>query len=446
MHSRPTSRPIVATVSLWILPVLFLLDTALAAWGRWRPVGQVEYGLLTAFSLWLLTGFLALYPRTRFALGIRWREIVLLALSTGLSWLCLELGAHLAESHMRPTAPHHTRGENLHNIHHPDPTHIRGITGPSHFTTGPNCVRAQTTPEPAQDIRILAIGGSTTECVYLDDSETWPALSQERVTKTRGIEDVWIGNVGISGFYTKDHIRFVADSPLMKGTNVLIVQPGINDLWRFLAGEEDHTNFVRFEGSAGIGSPDVAESPQPYRPVWTRSRVIQLFHTLRADPPPPEAQEGVGGAEYAIRREKRATADVTAELPDLTEGVRAYRQRILTMIERARSRNIALLFTTQPVLWRSDLPSEEAAQCWFGWLEDERYLTLGALRSAMDLYNAALLDVCAEANVPCVDLSSMNGKSAWFYDDCHFTEAGAEEVARLVSPGLAQLLGQPPVD
>ncbi len=32
-----------------------------------------------------------------------------------------------------------------------------------------------------------------------------------------------------------------------------------------------------------------------------------------------------------------------------------------------------------------------------------------------------------------VDLSSLNGQPQYFCDDCHFTEAGAREVARIVA-------------
>ena len=50
----------------------------------------------------------------------------------------------------------------------------------------------------------------------------------------------------------------------------------------------------------------------------------------------------------------------------------------------------------------------------------------------MDAYDEALMTVCTEMNVACADLSSMNGSPEYFYDDCHFTEAGAAEVARLL--------------
>ena len=50
----------------------------------------------------------------------------------------------------------------------------------------------------------------------------------------------------------------------------------------------------------------------------------------------------------------------------------------------------------------------------------------------MDAYNEALMTECTEMGVVCADLSSMNGNPDYFYDDCHFTESGATEVAHLL--------------
>lgn len=433
-HTAP--RPIHSALAILIVPGLAFVDTALAFLGGWRPEGQIEHLLLAAFSLWISFGIVFLAPTARRRLGGLWRELLLLTIVASVGWSVLEATAHYLEGMLQPTAPFHTRGADMRVIHHPDPEHIRGITGPSAFTTGSDGVRPATPSASNPTIRVLCIGGSTTECVYLDDAETWPALVGQQLGR-----DVWVGNVGISGFYTQDHLHFLQHAPLLRSSNALIVQPGINDLWRFLAGEEDHTDFGRFESTEENPHPHDMR-PAPYRPLWTRSRLIQLFHTLRADPPPVEVREGIGGQEYQIRREKRAHAVLTDQLPDLSEGLAGYRNRLLEIINICVKSDVPVLFTTQPVLWRDDLSHEDASLCWFGWLPDGRYLSLGALRAAMDRYNEVLRETCREAGVPFVDLSPMNGDPRWFYDDCHFTEAGAVEVARRIAPELSTLIGE----
>ena len=433
---------------LWLPPAVVLIDTVLGlAFGHWRPVGEVETGLLALFAAWLASSAILLRPSARTRLGGLWRELLVLAVICTLGWTGLEFGARYVHGLYRPQAPFHTRGGHIDYTRTIEAADVRGIEGVSHFTTGPRGIRAPHPPEPGA-MQVLCIGGSTTECVYLDDPETWPSLLDQNLSESLPGTKLWVGNVGISGFHTREHLAFVRSSPLLKRCRVLVVQPGINDLWRYLAQEESYTDFTRFAETLPDITPETEEpdAPAPAPPIvvrsplWTHSWVIQLFHTLRAAPPPLENQEGIGGIEYRIRRERRAAAELTQDLPDLTVGLSGYQERIRAIIDICRERNVRVAFTTQPVLWRDDLPPDEAALCWFGWLPDGRYLTLGALRTAMDAYNAALMETCAEADVPCVDLSAMNGEPRWFYDDCHFTEAGAAEVATRVAPAVAKLL------
>lgn len=63
-------------------------------------------------------------------------------------------------------------------VFRPQPSIMPGISGDSNFYTNSNGVRGDEFTD--QDTyRIMAIGGSTTECAYLDQPETWTHLLQE---------------------------------------------------------------------------------------------------------------------------------------------------------------------------------------------------------------------------------------------------------------------------
>lgn len=445
-HNDTQGHAGLGALALWLVPAVCIIDSAVAFASGWRPVGDIEHGLLLCFTIWLAGAGLLLSGRARRCIGGHGRELILAATLTVIGWSGLEYAAHLAEASLHPEIPFHTRGRLLHDTLHTDPTTMPGITQTAQYTTGPDGIRAAAPPEPEQSVRVLCIGGSTTECVYLDDRETWPALLERQVSDVLSAGPVWIGNVGISGFYTRDHLRFIQESSVMAQIDGIVIQPGINDLWRYLAREEDRTDGTRFRPAPAAAPVTVPPPPDPYRPVWSRSWLIQLFHTLRAEPPPEETQEGIGGREYTIRREKRATATFTDVIPDLANGLQGYRTRLEAIIDACTERGVKIVFTTQPVIWRDDLPPDVAARCWFGWLDDGRYLTLGALRVAMDQYNDVLMETCRDAGVPCVDLSPMNGIADYYYDDCHFNNRGAAEVASRVAPALAKLLAAPVSD
>jgi hypothetical protein len=65
----------------------------------------------------------------------------------------------------------------------PDPDVMPGVSGSSHYRINSLGIRGD---EPALggQYRTLCVGGSTTECLYLDDTETW--VLQERLSRSWG--------------------------------------------------------------------------------------------------------------------------------------------------------------------------------------------------------------------------------------------------------------------
>ena len=56
------------------------------------------------------------------------------------------------------------------------------------------------------DYRILAVGGSTTECLFLDQDESWPAVLQRLLNGIGDEPHVWVGDIGVSVRATKHHV------------------------------------------------------------------------------------------------------------------------------------------------------------------------------------------------------------------------------------------------
>ena len=76
------------------------------------------------------------------------------------------------------------------------------------------------------------------------------------------------------------------------------------------------------------------------------------------------------------------------------------------------------------------------------WGRAADYYTLEALAEAMDRYNQTLLAVCRERAVECLDAASLIPATTRFmYDDAHFTDAGARELATRIA---AYLMESPP--
>ena len=123
----------------------------------------------------------------------------------------------------------------------PSPAVLSGVSDPAHFTINARGIRGRDLPEgPAY--RVLAVGGSSTECALLDDKKAWPAMLEARLPPTAMRQDVWVGNVGRSGMNSRDHVVHVKYLPReYRHIDAILVLAGVNDLTVALAQEGHYT-------------------------------------------------------------------------------------------------------------------------------------------------------------------------------------------------------------
>ena len=101
-------------------------------------------------------------------------RLALILVSGLLAVAALELVLRLAapaDEGCRVWPPH------LETTLHPRPEIMPGVEGPSRFRVNSRGLRGDEPPE-GDAHRVLCVGGSTTECLYLDQEESWPGLLQ----------------------------------------------------------------------------------------------------------------------------------------------------------------------------------------------------------------------------------------------------------------------------
>jgi len=400
------ARALLRSVPALLVPGLIVLDTAVAALRGWKPLVPSERWVpLAAGILGLVVLALALVPRLRRA--HRWLTPRLAAVLIGPFALVLA-----AEAWFRHTAPgFHLRPPGTHMVFDVPPGILPGISGATDFTINSHGYRGPDLPADHTAYRIFCIGGSTTESLYQDDTECWPQLVMDRLDRRAGARPAWVASSGISGFATRHHLRFVETSPLLDHVDCLLLLVGVNDLQEGLKGDRVH-------------------------PRWTRSAVLRkarslFLHGVGAD----MRIEDRTATGYPRRRALRQRAPKVA-LPDLAEPLHEFTSNVERIVAVLRRRGVRPIFLTQPVLWRADLPEEERRLLWFGGTKDTTYVDVAGLREGMDLYNEALRATCRRLGADCIDLDSLNGRPELFFDDCHYSLAGAHAVADTVTGWL----------
>jgi lysophospholipase L1-like esterase len=321
----------------------------------------------------------------------------------------------------------------------PDPELMPGVSGVSRFAVNADGLRGD---EPFGEARILAIGGSTTESLYLDQSEAWPQMVQDSL-------GVWVGNAGKSGLTTRHHVVY-AESLLDKHqpTTVLVLA-GVNDLTRRLSADDewapaDLSDVATRAGvirESFVAHPDFdAERPYLKRTeLWRLAAQIRVGSAANAD-----TAQDASGQIYATWREHRQQATaIRDELPDLTEALAEYESNLHAIIDGIERAGAEAVLMTQPVLWRSGLSADLQKLLWLGGVGDFQaepghdYYSVEALQSGMERYNAVLLEVCEERELSCLDLAALVPQDgSMYYDDVHFSEAGSRRVAEVVAEHL----------
>ncbi len=322
---------------------------------------------------------------------------------------------------------------NLNVEFRPDQRYIEGIHGPSVFKTNSWGIRGDEMSQ-SDDARIMVIGGSTTECLYLDQSEAWPALLQEKLSAFR---KVWVGNLGRSGFSIHDHIKqteFTLDH--VPNLSLIIVSAGVNDFQYFIGSNQtfNQRNIVAERPDLQISGRETGIHDLYLARLL--DRVMSSKKQLRSD---------ATGEMYGVLRQKRATAKKIETLPDLTPGIKAYITGVLKIKALAGGRT-RVIFLTHPALWSERMDAQMEARLWFGGKgifiieQTPEYYSSSALKRGMDIYNNALLDLGRTGQVEVIDIAAkMNGNPDFFYDDVHLTEAGAAAFAKILASHLSGL-------
>jgi lysophospholipase L1-like esterase len=290
-------------------------------------------------------------------------------------------------------------------------------------------------PEPPKDwgreLTVITIGGSTTECHFLNDSCTWPYLLGKRLADS--FPSGWLNNAGLDGQSTYGHIVMLNDHVKKLRPSVVIFLTGINDIET--TGPSFHDKLYRRNAY-----PDLKHF------LFNNSEVLNLGLNLVRVWRARRMNNTTNGLLLldSTRRLVLSDSVIRARLDRQAPFLAGYRQRLVDLADTCLAWHILPVFLTQPnqfgygrdPVTGADLalyPVDSTDSGFNGqliWEVEERY-------------NDVVRGICAEKGLPMIDLARMMPKnSLYFYDMSHFTNQGAVKVADLVGEQLAQVIKQ----
>jgi lysophospholipase L1-like esterase len=285
-------------------------------------------------------------------------------------------------------------------------------------------------PEPPQSfekyLTIVTIGGSTTECFYLSDDQTWPAVLDKLLHKN--VSQLWVNNAGFDGHTTFGHLVLMQDYVSRLRPKVALFLVGINDLFA-----DEPRSYDSIDRSNVAGA--IANHSEVFALVLNLVRYMQTsrMKSLGAMPKPIN----LNVPEYRDLSADDETALVQAQQPLL----RQYESRLTRLMTITRESGITPILITQPVLFGDAIDDVTKADLGRVAIEIYRPMNGRVAWKMLESYNDVTRKVGQDQGITVIDLAHQLPKSSrYFYDYLHYGREGAQAVGEIVERNLCPTL------
>ncbi len=273
--------------------------------------------------------------------------------------------------------------------------------------------------KPEGTLRVFCLGGSTTFGPFAaSDAHTWPRKLEAKLRELHPDRTIEVVNGGVQGYTTLHTLSNLQFRILEYDPDLVIVYHATND--------------IRWASRIGARA-----DPSELHRVWKRHRGLDevleesmLVMTIRT-----------WQAEKAMRapvpdRVRRNLRDDIGE--ESERGLRMFRRNLEAMTDACRRAGVPIILSSfagpfaegrpDPDLERRVLKSS------VGWM-----LSYEGLWRATERYNAIVREVAAAEDATlATPAEELTGRTELFVDHCHFSEAGADEMARVMADAVGR--------
>jgi lysophospholipase L1-like esterase len=294
-------------------------------------------------------------------------------------------------------------------------------------------------------LRVLVAGGSSAECLALDQPTSWAGTlerllgSAERL-RALGARRVHVGSIARSGIGSRQ-LDLILERvlPQYGHLDAIVIMVGASDILRWL--EEGAPPAL----SAAPDPDDVFSNHPGQRFGWSagKSAAREVIRRLRrAWLHPVEVRENAGSWLVEARRMRAEASEMRHAVPDASVVLAGFDQHFRRLVVRAQQHARRVLIVRQPWFDREADPEEEA-RFWHGgvgraWKQKITiFYSHDVLRQLMTLLDDRAAAIGDELGVPHLDLRPILAPSLdHYYDTFHYTPRGAGVVAEAVAAAL----------
>jgi lysophospholipase L1-like esterase len=294
--------------------------------------------------------------------------------------------------------------------------------------------------------RVLVAGGSAAEGYFLDQSSSWPAVLQERLSRPEalarlGAKRVHVGSIARS---------LVPCEAIAKMLELSLPRYEKLDLVLFMVGASDIVHWLerRCPPELREGEVPLHEMFDEHAEVefgWTPStlgmrKVASRIH--RRIGRAPKVRERAGAKLVELRRRRREALEWLDSVPDPKPMLARFERHLREAIRAALGSGARVIVVRQPWFEKDFSPEEEALMWNFcvgrPYVEPTTtYYTHRVVGELMRKVDATAARVADELHVEHLDLMPRLSRDlGTYYDYLHFTPRGARDVAEHVAAAV----------
>lgn len=282
---------------------------------------------------------------------------------------------------------------------------------------------------------VICIGGSTTECRFLSDDQTWPALLQQQLKDS--VPRLWINNAGIDGHSTFGHLLMLREYILKLKPRYVLLLTGVNDIetQKPETYDEMNENSISFRSLKSFLKSVLNKTE-------IGATIFQVYAIKLA------YKKGLIHRELDFKNlpdTVLSTKFIEQKMEAQQPFVRGYKERLQQIINLCRQSRIEPILITQPSLFGTYTDPATGTVMNDKYLPGSEPVTNNALQQpVLTQYNNAALSF--RPGVTVINLDSLMPKStAYYYDFIHFNKYGADKVAALLAAELKRQVFNPGV-
>jgi lysophospholipase L1-like esterase len=284
------------------------------------------------------------------------------------------------------------------------------------------------------DLTIVFLGGSTTECMYVDAENRFPYLAGRLLEQKTGLKVNSLNGGKAGDNVSHINVALMAKVVPLKPDYVVLME-GVNDMGLL---QREGTYWVEWDTTFN----HLLHHELSFEGIGTDLRNLLIPRTYEAF---RVASQNIGFRLHGVKLANDAHAATPVpprKASALADNLAAYRSAVTQFVVTAKAWGI------KPILMTQLLQGDAGPQ---GNLADGNYLdpavlatqglTAQSTKQQHELYNAVIRDVARIESVPLIDLdATVPADASTVYDGMHLHDTGSRRVAEVIAGQFAEFV------